>query len=186
MRREYRGRLAAHRVWPLGAALLRVSLAALALLLAACAGSNNSATHAPTATVRSAISSPTSNATPATISTPGAPQGIAGLCAQPASVSAELPADIPPYPSAQLHIASNQNGSGLFGYCSTATVADVNSFYSAKIPENGWQTISTSSVGGTDQLTASKGSTTLTITILTDSQVSGDTDIVIVTSASGS
>lgn len=174
------------RMRPLGAALLIASLAALTLLLAACARGTSSATHAPTATVTSASSSPTSNATPATISTPGAPQGIAGLCALPASVSAQLPGDIPTYPSAQLHIASNQNGSGLFGYCSTASVADVYSFYTAKIPESGWQHMSASSIGATDQIMATKGSTTLIITILADSQVGGDTDIVIVTSASGS
>lgn len=185
MRREHRRRGAARSVCAVGIAPLFV-LAALVLLLASCAGGNSSATRAPTSTAIGAASSPTSNATPATISTPGAPQGIAGLCALPASVSAQPPSDIPPYPSAQLHIASNQNGSGLFGYCSSASVADVNSFYTAKIPENGWQHMSASSIGATDQIMASKGSTTLIITILTDSQVGGDTDIVIVVSASGS
>lgn len=162
-------------------------LAALVLLLAACAGGNSSAARTPTATPtgNGSASGQTPNATPQTISTPGAPVGIAGLCSLAASVSAQPPSDIPPYPSAQLHIGSNQNGSGIFGYCSTAAVADVESFYVAKIPENGWQHMSTSTIGGTDQIMAAKGSTTLIVTILTDSQVSGATDIIIVTSASG-
>ncbi len=186
MRREYRGRISARVVQSPGAALL-ILVAALTLLLAACeSGGGNGVAHTPTPTGTIASGSPTANATLATISTPGAPEGIAGLCALPTSVSAQLPGDIPPYPSAQLHVASDQNGSGLFGYCSTASVADVNRFYTGKIPENGWQQVSTSTIGGTDQLTASKGSTMLTITILTDSQVSGDTDIIIVTSASES
>ena len=183
MRRGYHSNIVTRVSMPVGLALL----AALALLLAACeSGSGNVASHTPTATQTSATNTPNPNVTPPIISTPGAPVGIAGLCSLPPSVSAQLPADIPPYPSAQLHVASNQNGAGLFGYCSTAAVADVESFYVAKIPANGWQNVSTSTIGGTDQIMATQGSTSLIITILTDSQVSGNTDIIIVTSASGS
>lgn len=161
-------------------------LAALTVLLAGCeSGGGNTASRTPTATTASAASSPTSNATPETISTPGAPVGIAGLCALAPSVSAQLPSDIPPYPSAQLRIGSNQNGGGLYGLCTTASVADVKSFYVAKVPENGWKNLSSTSIGGTDQIAATKSTTTLTITILTDGQVSSDTDIIIVTGTSG-
>lgn len=165
---------------------LGLLFAVLALLLAACdSGGGSTAAHTPTATTTSAAGSPTSNATPETISTPGAPVGIAGLCALSPSVSAQLPSDIPPYPGAQLRVGSNQNGSGLYGLCTTASVATVNSFYVAKIPENGWKNMSSTSIGGTDQIAATKGTTTLTITILTDGQVSSDTDIIIVTGTGG-
>lgn len=164
--------------------VLALLLAALVLLLAGCESGPNYA-PLPTATTASAAGSPTSNPTPETISTPGAPVGIAGLCALAPSVSTQLPSDIPPYPSAQLRVGSNQNGAGLYGLCSTASVTDVNSFYVAKIPENGWKNMSSTSIGGTDQIAATKGTTTLTITILTDGQVSSDTDIIIVTGTSG-
>jgi hypothetical protein len=163
-------------------------LAVLALLLAACAG-GASAAKSPTTTPATASGSQTPTApsqTPVTISTPGAPVGVAGLCALPVSVSAKPSSDIPIYPNAQLHVGSEQNGNGLFGYCSTATVADVANFYAAKIPANGWQNLSDTTIGGTDQLMASKGSATLVVTVLADSQVTGSTDIIIVANASGS
>lgn len=165
---------------------LVLMLTAITLLLAACeSGGGNVAARTPSATPTSAASSsPTSNATPETISTPGAPVGIADLCALTPSVSAQLPANIPPYPGAELRLGSNQNGNGLYGLCSTAAVADVNRFYIAQIPAKGWKNLSSTSIGGTDQITATNGTTTLTITILTDGQVSGNTDIIIVTSDS--
>lgn len=162
----------------LGPALL---FGLLVLLLAACTSTGSSATYAPSPTATAGLTNAqTPNPTPQTISTPGAPVGIAGLCSLPASVSAQPPSDIPPYPGAHLLVGSNQNGSGLFGYCSTAAVAGVESFYVAKIPENGWQHLSSTAIGGTDQIMATKGSNTLIITILADSQVSGSTDIIIV------
>lgn len=182
MRGGYRLGFAARGSVLMGLVLL---LTAIALLLAACdSGGGNTASHMPTATT-SAASSPTSNATPQTISTPGAPVGIGGLCAQTPSVSAQLPSDIPPYPGAQLRVGSSQNGGGLYGLCTTNSVANVNSFYATQIPANGWKNMSSTSIGGTDQITATKGTTSLTITMLTDAQVNSDTDIIIVTSTSG-
>lgn len=177
MGQGYQPRIAARGLRSMSLALL----AALALLLAACAGSGSGT--APTATGTSAAGTQTPSPTPQTISTPGAPEGIAGLCSLSPSVSAQLPSDIPPYPGAQLLVGSNQNGSGLFGYCSPAAVAAVNSFYIARIPENGWRNMSTTAIGGTDQIMAARGSAALIITILADSQMSGSTDIIIVVNA---
>lgn len=166
--------------------VLALLFAVLALPMAGCeSGGSNTASRTPAATTMSATGSPTSNPTPETISTPGAPVGIAGLCALAPSVSAQIPSDIPTYPSAQLRVGSNQNGAGLYGLCTTASVADVKGFYVAKVPENGWKNMSSTSIGGTDQIAATKGTATLTITILTDVQVSSDTDIIIVTGTSG-
>lgn len=184
MRSEYPQRGTARGLRRLALALLFAGTCAL--LFAACTSTGSSATYAPAATATSGLANAqTPNPTPQTISTPGAPSGMAGLCSLPASVSAQLPSDIPPYPNAKLLVGSNQGGSGLFGYCSTASVADVDNFYGSKIPENGWQHVSTTAIGGTDQIMATKGSTTLLITILADSQVSGSTDIIIVVGTSG-
>lgn len=183
--------LGGHRRLPLALALLIAALLMAALLLlAACAG-GSSARTGPTATPGGASSTAgmttpagqtAATADPTAFTTPGAAQGTAGLCAQPSSVSAQPPASIPAYPGATLRIGQSQNGAGLFGFCSSATVAGVASFYAAQLPAAGWQNVSHNSIDTTEQFTASKGTGQVILTILPDSQVASMTDIIIATS----
>ena len=168
------------------ALLIAALLIGALLLLAACAG--GSAAHAGATATTGATSSATTppgqataTADPTTITTPGAAQGTAGLCAQPVSVSARPPASIPAYPGATLRIGQSQSGAGLFGYCSSSTTAHVASFYATQLPAAGWQNVAHNTIDTTEQFTASKGSGQLIVTILPDSQVAGMTDIVVST-----
>jgi hypothetical protein len=179
-----------HKRLPLALALLIAALLMGTLLLLAACDSGPSASTRPTTTPGGASSiagttapgQATATADPTTFITPGAAQGTAGLCAQPVSVSARPPASIPAYPGATLRIGQSQNGAGLFGYCSSASVASVASFYAAQLPTSGWQNVSQNAIDTTEQFTASKGSAQLILTILPDSQVAGMSDIIVSTS----
>lgn len=191
MRRRHLGppladRCAVHSLCaPLALLLLAV------LLLAACASSTSSGqttggvgslgSVTPAGPPTSA-GPPTATDTPVELSTPGAPVGIAGLCAQQSSVSAQLPAAVPAYPRAQIRLGRNENGSGLFGFCTNDSVAAVDSFYAAQLPAAGWQHISNTTTDATQQLMADKGNAHVIVTILPDSQVAGATDLIITTS----
>ncbi|MFI5273909.1 MAG: hypothetical protein ACHQ4H_12825 [Ktedonobacterales bacterium] len=166
-----------------------VLLALLAVLLASCAGGGGSTSGAARATSTpaggsSASASPAATASPSTaaITTPGAPVGAAGLCALTPSVSAQPPASIPAYPGAKLRVGQSQNGGGLFGYCTSAGVAAVADYYTAQLPADGWQNVSGTTIDTTRQFTASRGSAGLIVTILPDSQLAGNTDIILTTS----
>jgi hypothetical protein len=116
------------------------------------------------------------------VSTPGAQQGIAEVCAQPTSVSAHLPASIPTYPGADLRLGQTAGGDGLFGLCTRDAVSAVATFYAAHLPPNGWQQVQNTAVANAQQLSATRGSAHLFITIQPDYQVAGATTIIIQTS----
>lgn len=123
------------------------------------------------------LSTPTSFA----VTTPGAQQGTAEFCAASANVSAQLPASIPAYPSAQLRLGQSAGGSGIFGLCSGGSVAVVVQFYAAQLPANGWQQVTTTTNAGVQQVQATKGSAHVVITVEPDAQISGTTEIIIIT-----
>jgi hypothetical protein len=160
------------------------------LLLAACSGDSSGQTSRGAGSlgnvtpVGSATNAgpPTATDTPVELTTPGAPVGFAGLCAQKPSVSAQLPAAVPAYPGAQIHVGQSANGTGLFGFCTNDGVAAVDSFYATQLPAAGWQHISNTTTDATQQLMADKGDAHVIVTILPDSQVSGATDLIITTS----
>jgi hypothetical protein len=188
-RRHLRSPLVARRAARSLCAPLALLLLAL-LLLAACSGGSSGQTTggvgslgsgAPAGTATSA-GSPAATDTPVELTTPGAPVGFAGLCAQKPSVSAQLPAAVPAYPGAQIHLGQSANGSGLFGFCTNDGVAAVDSYYAAQLPAAGWQHVSNSTIDATQQLMADKGNAHVIVTILPDSQVSGATDLIITTS----
>lgn len=156
--------------------------------IAGCA-SNTAArtpTPNPSATARASASpdataSPTAGAAP-TITPQGtapAEAGAGDICDQPANVSAQPPSSLPAYPGAQLHISFINNGNGLFGYCSHAQVSDIAQFYTSQLPGQGWGSVDNHTLQTYRQVTASAGSTQLTITISPDNSQSGVTDILI-------
>ncbi|MBF6589754.1 MAG: hypothetical protein IVW57_04390 [Ktedonobacterales bacterium] len=161
-------------------------IAGLALVGTGCAsGSTTARTTTPGAASRL---TPTSGVTPAPrataptitpIGTAEAQAGASDICDQPKSVATPPPASIPSYPSAELRVSLIQNGSGLFGYCSSAPMGDIASFYTQQLPAKGWGSVHSGSLGGFQQITASQGETQLTLTISPDATQSGVTDILI-------
>src|SRR5579872_5392959 len=154
------------------------------LLLAAC-DSGAGGTASPTATNPggSLVSSngtpqaPAATATPTTadVTTPGAQVGASDVCAQPPSVTAQLPASIPAYPGAQLRLGQTSGGNGLFGLCTGATVSAIGQFYTSQLPNKGWQQVQSGVNGDVEQVSATKGSGQVFITIEPDPQISGQT-----------
>lgn len=177
----------------------RVSIALLALallLVAACAGgsqgtvsattpggsgSGGSGTSTPvnglSATATVLAQTPTATPKPGT----GGQQGLAEFCSQPPSVSAPLPASVPSYPNAQLRVSQTSSGNGLYGLCTADSVDAVASFYTTQLPAKGWQQVKSTTIQNVQQLKTSQGNAQLILTIEPDSQVSGTTQIVILT-----
>ncbi|MGH2514292.1 MAG: hypothetical protein ACRDHP_01415 [Ktedonobacterales bacterium] len=163
--------------------------AGVLLLLAACdSGSGGAAT--PTATSRGGSTTLTNGtppviatATPTTaaVTTPGAQVGASDVCAQAISVSAQLPASIPAYPGAQLRLGQTSGGNGLFGLCTGDSVGAIGQFYVGQLGNKGWQQVESNVNGDVEQVSATKGSGHVFITIEPDPQVGGQTEIIILT-----
>ena len=122
--------------------------------------------------------------TPTTsVASPGAGEGgIAEFCANLPDVESPLPASIPSYPNAKMRISKISGGSGLFALCTGDPTSSVQNFYLAQLPIKGWQKIAYNTILQVQQIQASKGGGSLTITIEADGQLSNTTDIVIQTS----
>jgi hypothetical protein len=168
-----------------------VALAAALLFgLASCASGSGSTVSGPGANGNAsagapglaATEQPTPTPTTLTLTTPGAQQGMSEFCAQPPSVSAQLPASVPTYPSAQLRLGQSAGGSGLFGLCSGDSVDAVAQFYASKLSALGWQQVQTNTNGDVQQVSGSLGNAQVFITIEPDPEVIGETEIVILTS----
>lgn len=127
-----------------------------------------------------ATAAPTAASTITPIGTSPAQSGAGDICASTKSVTAQPPANIPPYPNAELHISQTGNGGSLFGYCSGAAVGDIAAFYTQQLPAQGWSKTEMHPLGDYRQVTAMRGSVQLVITIL-PSTVANTTDILIVT-----
>lgn len=185
------------RRWAHGAtgALLALAL----LLVVGCSGGSKGATSATTtgsggggtglstpndalsATATALAQTPTVTPKPGT----GGQQGLAEFCSQPPSVAAQLPASIPPYPNAQLRVSQTSGGNGLYGQCTSDSVSAVASYYAAQLPAKGWQQVQSSTIQNVQQLTASQGKAQLILTIEPDAQLSGTTQIILLTSGLG-
>ena len=166
-------------------AYVAIAVAMLSLLLAACASS--ASTSQPTATANHSVAVPTSAATataagPVGTAGPGV-EGTADLCTATPAVSAVLPTSIPGYPGAALRIGQAHSGSGLFGFCTSDSVATVVSFYQAHLPGSGWQQVTVNTIATTQQLSATQSSTHLVITVAPDAALSGTTSVIIQTTA---
>jgi hypothetical protein len=165
-------------------------IVALALLLAACDSQSGGASATPPAapTSTSALSGgpgPTVAASPsAQATTTGATGqvGFASVCSQPASVTAQLPANIPAYPGARLQISQAQGGFGLYGLCSGDGRAAIAAFYAAQLPAKGWQQLKQNPLSDTAiQITAAQGNAHVILTVADDAQAAGVVDIIIQT-----
>lgn len=112
----------------------------------------------------------------------GGQQGLAEFCAQPASVAVQLPASVPAYPNAQLRVSQTSAGDGIYGLCTADSVDAVASYYTAQLPAKGWQSPRSTTIQNVQQLTASQGNAQVIVTIEPDAQISGTTQIIILTS----
>lgn len=185
MRGTDRGWRSTRRSLWLWTALLAVGV----LLLAACdSGAGGAAS--PTSTGGGSLVSsngtpqpPAATATPTTgdVTTPGAQVGASDVCAQPPSVTAQLPASIPAYPGARLRLGQTSGGNGLFGLCTGDSVSAIGQFYTSQLPNKGWQQVQSNANGDVEQVSATKGSGQVFITIEPDPQISGQTEIIILT-----
>jgi hypothetical protein len=175
----------------------RVGALALALgtlvLLAGCGGDPTAGrpTGSPSATTHqtpttsatggntpgSGTASPAPTLTP--VSTAQSQAGAGDICDQAKNVSAQPPSSIPGYPGAELHVSFIQNGSGLFGYCSSAAPSEIASYYAQQLPDKGWSEVRSQPLGDYQQVTGSQGETHITITISPDARQSNVTTILI-------
>jgi hypothetical protein len=183
------------RGWARGTAVALLALA-LALLVAGCSGgSKGNASTTPgvpgggstgsstpenglSATATVLAQTPTVTPKPGT----GGQQGLAEFCAEPPSVAVQLPASIPAYPNAQLRVSQTSGGNGLYGLCTTDGVSTVASYYTAQLPAKGWQQVQSATIQNVQQIMASQGNAQLILTIEPDAQVSGTTQIILLTS----
>lgn len=174
---------------PRGVASLALGLA-LGIGLAACAptgGASPSATSGQTVgqgalTPTAPGVASTSGASSATVTPlPGAANlaGATDICTSAVAVSAQLPADVPPY-HGDLRLGQTNNGDGVFGYCVTDSVAVVAAFYNAQLPGKGWSGIQTFTNDATRNLIATHGSQSLTITVSPDVVQTGHSDLLII------
>lgn len=162
------------------------------LLLAACDSQSGGASTTPPGgaapTSTSALSGGPGSTVAASPSAQATTTGATGqvgfnsVCSQPASVTAQLPASIPTYPAARLQISQAQGGNALYGLCSGDGRAAIAAFYAAQLPAKGWQQLKQDPLGDTFiQITATRGSAHLILTVADDAQAAGVVDIIIQT-----
>jgi len=136
---------------------------------------------------------PTSTSAPAATPTVGGPPtptitplpgaanlaGATDICTSPVSVSTTLLPEIPAY-SGQLRLAEASNGNAEYGYCASASVDAITSFYTSQLPGKGWQDIQTFTNGSARNIIASRGSERLTITVSPDVVQTSNADLLII------
>lgn len=174
----------AHAVWrgtPRYLAFTCALTVGLSLSLAACDSTTSVKTTAKATTTALVTTPTTSAAGPTATPLPGSGNlvGATDICTAAVSVSTQLPADIPPY-NAQLRLAQSNNGNSEFGYCASASVDTIASFYAAQLPGKGWQNIQTFHNNATRNIIATRGSENLTITVSPDVLQQGNADLLII------
>lgn len=166
-------------------ALLLLALG-LGATMAACGETGASATQpTPTSTNASAPAA-TSTAggqpTPTFTPLPGAANlaGATDICTSPISVSTALLPEIPAY-DGQLRLAQVSNGNAEYGYCASASVDAIASFYVAQLPGKGWQNIQTFTNSASRNIIATRGDAEhLTITVSPDVVQTSNADLLII------
>src|SRR5262249_1506131 len=130
-----------------------------------------------------AASTPLPTVKPAATPTgPGAQGGVADICSQPASVTVQPASDIPSFPGAQLHITQvdpSDSHNVFYGYCTSAAVQEVFTFYQQQLPSKGWGNVTTYSVDTVRQVKGTQGQTQITVNISPSAVLSGTTNIFI-------
>lgn len=178
---EVNAACAAWRRTPRALALTCALTVGLSLTMAACDSTTNVKTTAQV-TSTALIATPTTGAAgPTATPLPGSGNlvGATDICTAAVSVLTQLPADIPPY-NAQLRLAQSNNGNSEFGYCVSASVDTVASFYAAQLPGKGWQSIQSFHNNATRNLIATRGAENLTITVSPDVLQPGKADLLII------
>jgi hypothetical protein len=163
----------------------------LALALNGCASGNSSSVNSPTATP---IGQGQPTATPVETggaTTPGATatDNIAGsgsldICqpVTPTPVEVGVPSEVPVYSTGTLKLAEANAASNTseFGFCIPDSVTNIGNFYAQQLPAKGWSSINTFNNLGTENLTAKRGSESITITISPDTLQQGKCDLLII------
>ena len=167
-----------------------LSIALLALAMAACNDSTSTTSQA-TATTSGLTSATPTDDTGTPIPTvkpspsptgPGAQSGVADICSQPASVTAHPPSNIPSYPGATLHLSQvdpSDSSNVFYGFCTSAAVQDVFTFYQQQLPTKGWGNLTTYSVDTVRQVRATQGQTQITVSISPSAVLANTTNIAI-------
>lgn len=164
-------------------------IVALGLALAACgSGDTSSASVKPTVQVAVETATATVSGTPAPTPTPlpgGAAQaGVQDICSpsSPLPVTTSVPAELPPYPTGHLQLATKiGSDSAEFGYCTPDSVNAVAMFYTQGLPGKGWQGLQTFNNLSTVNIIGTRGSNeSVTITIAPDVKMPGNTDLLII------
>jgi hypothetical protein len=160
---------------------------ALALLLAACASGptgGRSATPTLPSEASATLAAGTSSGKPTPSPTPA---GVAGsgsldICqpVTPTPITISVPAEIPIYGSGQIKLAEADGPTSEFGYCIHDTVSAVGNFYAKALPGKGWSNVQVYVNLATENITATRGSETLTITVSPDTLQPGNTDLLII------
>ncbi len=164
------------------AALILLALG-LGATLAACGEAATSATRPMPTSTSAPAATPTTGGPPMPTFTPlpGAANlaGATDICTSPISVSAALLPEIPAY-DGQLRLAQASNGNVEYGYCASASVDAITSFFTAQLPGKGWQDIQTFTNNTSRNIIATRGGERLTITVSPDVVQTGDTDLLII------
>lgn len=154
--------------------------------LAACSSSSGSAQQStPTVTASSSVT-PTTGGPPAPTATslPGSGNlaGVTDICTSKPNLTQPLLSELPAY-NAPLRLATQTTGGAHeYGYCVSAGVDTVLSFYTAQLPGKGWTHIQTFVNNATRNLIATRGAEQLTITISPDVVQAGNADLLIIVS----
>jgi hypothetical protein len=174
------------RAWgTLGLALL------ICLLAAACASSSTSGSTTNMTPTLAASGTPRATETPGgptatayLAGTPGGQLGTTDACASDATPTAGLPHSIPLYPNGALSIGSVNGDKGVFGFCTSDSIAAVDSYYQQRLPAAGWQNVKDNSLDPSRQIVADQGKLNVIITISPDSAFPGKTAVLIIYSGS--
>lgn len=158
----------------------------LSVGLVACGESTSASTALhPTANATGKATTTTTGETstttsPLPASTFAAQDGTSDFCAAPTNVSAQPLSSLPQYPNAQLHVSQDTSGNYLFGYCSSDAVSAIASYYQQQLPTSGWSNVQSNQVSFLQQVTATQGSTHLTVSVEPSATLQNTTEVLVV------
>jgi len=168
-----------------------LGIALLVLVVAACNDATSTTSSQATTTVGSLAAATSTDDTGTPIPTvkpspsptgPGAQGGVADICSEAASVTVHPPNNIPSYPGSTLHISQvdpSDSSNVFYGYCTSAAVQDVFTYYQQQLPGKGWGNVSTYSVDTVRQVKATQGQAQITVSVSPSAVLANTTNIFI-------
>lgn len=179
---------------------LVVGALALALVLGGCDSGNTSGvnTTTPTLPIGQGATTPSATATGSgPVSAPTATSDHAGsgsldICqpVTPTPVQIGVPPEVPVYGSGTLKLAESHTTTdpstnvttttSELGFCIPDNVANIGSFYTQQLPVKGWSVSPPFNNLGTENILATRGSESITITVSPDTIQQGSSDLLII------